>query len=523
MPRGNYDLMVLANAKDIVDAATLVVGTTPKTGTTTSADRLLRASLPNPSLPFVLRGWNAQPGSTGYRPFPMWGEVLNFTPETSGGTMNVDLIRMLAKVNIRFANTPAGQVARDKLNITGIMLFNTNSEGYLVSRGYNQSATSVSQHAPDAIITPASHGYNNMIIYLPVGAGFNVSVDEIFLFEAVAAASAANRTGAVSLIIEGRYDGSTVPTYYRIDMADSDGNYFDIIRNHYYDIVITAIDGPGHSLAQDAYNAKPFNITTAINAWDERGMNNHTYDGRYQITVDYDNYKFDNSGSPAQPLRIYTDVPQGWTIEVPAEHNWIKVNGALTASYDNSVVPFVSTTIQITCDNNSSTVFSRQGSFFIVAGNLRKEIIVTQEAAAMWAPPGILGITAGGRLTLRGSVHYAVDPDIKAYADSEFGGLEGEAVRMIQFKFGSVVGLRSEVSGPSFISDDVVWAPAEYNLAGLIANINVQSTQQARYDLVPDAWNRADGIPNVTNVFTPFPANTPANLAAGVGDPCALA
>jgi hypothetical protein len=77
-------------------------------------------------------------------------------------------------------------------------------------------------------------------------------------------------------------------------------------------------------------------------------------------------------------LRIYTDVPQGWTIDIPTEHNWIKVNGALTASYDNSVVPFVSATIQIICDPNN-TSNPRFGSFFIVAGNLRKEIKVRQD------------------------------------------------------------------------------------------------------------------------------------------------
>ena len=379
MPRGSYDLMVLANSKDIIDAATLIVGTTPKTGTAASADRLLIASLPNPGLPYVLRAWNANPSSPDFKPFPMWGEVLNFSPETSDGTMAVNLIRALAKINVRFAN----QAARDKLAINSIALFNYNSGGYLVSRGYNQSATNVSQHAPDAMTTTAGHGYNNAIPYT-AGTGLNVSVDEIFLFEVSAAASTADRNGAVALIIGGYYNGSATVTYYRIDIADSSGNYFDIIRNHYYDIMITAINGPGYSTAREAADAKPFNILTQINAWDESGMNNHTYDGRYQITVDFNNVRIHHTGLPSQPLRIYTDVPAGWTIEVPTASNWISVT---PTSYTNSVVPFISTTVQITCSPNAGTA-SRTGSFFIVAGVLRKEITVTQ---AM-----VPGISIGG-------------------------------------------------------------------------------------------------------------------------------
>ncbi|MDR0334116.1 MAG: FimB/Mfa2 family fimbrial subunit [Dysgonamonadaceae bacterium] len=372
MPRGNYDVMVLANAKEIVDAAALVVGTTPKTGTATSADRLLVASLPGrPTDPFVIRQWNANPSSPDFKPFPMWGEVSNFTPETSGGTMTVNLIRALAKINIRFAN----QVARDKLAINRVSLFNFNSGGYLVSRGYNQNATNVSQHAPDALTTSSSHGYSNAMPYA-AATGLNVSVDEIFLFDVSAAASAANRTDAVALMIGGYYDGSSTLSYYRIDMMDSSGNYFDIIRNHYYDIMITAINGPGYSDATEASNAKPFNILTQINAWNESGMNNHTYDGRHQLTVDFNNFTFNNIGSPSQSLRIYTDAPTGWTIEVPIASNWISVT---PTSYNNSVIPFTSTTVQITCGPNSGTN-SRTGSFFIVAGALRKEITVSQSA-----------------------------------------------------------------------------------------------------------------------------------------------
>jgi uncharacterized protein (TIGR02145 family) len=373
MPRGTYDLLVLANAKDIVDAAALVIGETLKTGTDTSADRLLIASLPGrPTDPYVIRAWNNNPSSLDFQPFPMWGEVLSFTPETANGAteqgkMNVDLIRALAKINVRFAN----QTAKDKLTVANIALFNFNSGGYLVSRGYNQNATNVSQQVSDAMTTPSSHGYSNAIPYTVAGTGLDVSVDEIFLFEVKAAASAED---AIALIIGGYYGGSSTRTYYRIDMVNSAGEYFDIIRNYYYDVNITAINGPGYNDATEAANSKPFNITSTIEALDFTGMNNHTYNGQYQITVDFDDFTFDPDGT-AQTIRIFTDVPGGWTIEIPAESNWITNPTTTTTGIRDVITP-----LTITCAANGTNM-ERTGSFFIVAGALRKEITVTQDVA----------------------------------------------------------------------------------------------------------------------------------------------
>ncbi|MDR0334126.1 MAG: DUF4906 domain-containing protein [Dysgonamonadaceae bacterium] len=524
---GNLDLMVLANAEEIIDAAEkydtnpLEVGKTLKTDTDTSADRLLRTSLPNSTFPsFILRAWNADPLSSTFRPFPMSGEVLGFN--ISDDVINVNLTRMLAKINVRFADTPEGLAASNKLVINDIMLFNSNSEGYLVSRGYNQSATNVSQHTPDAITTPDSHGYNNLILYsnaaVPgtISTGLNVCVDKIFLFEVAASASAANRRDALSLIITGNYDGSPNPTSYRIDMVDSDGNYFDIIRNHYYDIVITNITGPGIGGALDTYNSKPFNITTQINAWDEAGMNDHTYDGRYELVIDKDNFTFDQTGSPAQPLKIYTDVPAGWRIEIPTASNWISVT---PGAYNNSTVPFTSTTVQITCSPDNSGAPTREGSFFIVAGPFRREITVTQ-VTMMFAPPGVIGITAGGRLTLRGSNHYANHTAIENFAVNEFGGLENEPVWVVYYKWGSVVAMHSGINNTglanNFTSADIAHAPAGYNLQGLISSLdaitgNTTGNRQSRYNLIPRSIAIIDNQPITINI------------AAGLGDPCAFA
>jgi uncharacterized protein (TIGR02145 family) len=329
----------------------------------------------------------------------MWGEITNFDPSTTAGlSKGVDLVRMLEKINISFASQAAAGTG--KLEIDQIILCNYQQEGLLTSRGWTWGAPGVSGHSPDDVPASAQLGFDNGIVYdIPPLADpsdyADLFRDEIFLFEA---STRTDPKENVSLIIRGYYEGSSTPSYYRIDMADNNGDHLEIIRNHYYDIVITAINGPGYATGQEAYDNKPFNILTQINAWDESGMNDHTYDGRYQLTVDYSNFTADYIGysisqngyitvGSSQPLRIYTDVPAGWTIEIPAASNWISVS---RISYDNSMVPFESTTVQIMCSpyNTIDDSYPRTGSFFIVAGGLRKEITVSQ-TALQWAKTNV--------------------------------------------------------------------------------------------------------------------------------------
>ncbi|MCL2561379.1 MAG: DUF4906 domain-containing protein [Rikenellaceae bacterium] len=420
MPVGDFDLMVLANAKDIIDNDPPTVGSTTKT----QAYGMFMQSLP-PS-----GGWNALPGSSGYINFPMWGEVDNFNAGVTTTISNVDLVRMLAKVNLSFAS----QAAADKLFIEEIRLCNFNKFGYLTSRGWNWNGTVVSDFAPDAISSTNVGGFSSGIVYANSVANPNVinhanyaqlCKDEIFLFEVAKPVNPAAATSSVCLIIKGRFDGSSTSTYYRIDMVNSSGAYFDIIRNHYYDIKIIDINGPGHLTGESAFDSKPVNITTQINAWNEAGMNDITYNGQYQLVVNRSEFDgFDQHGSTPQALRVYTDFPSGWTIEIdPINDFWIRVN---PTSYDNSAIPFESVEVEITCEFNDWNEI-RTGSFWIVAGPLRKQIFVTQDDGSI--------IFDGGSTDL---LYIMEDGTLGVGKWSPFGPVTQENV--LYFKFGGVVG-----------------------------------------------------------------------------------
>lgn len=371
---GNYDLLVLANAENIVDAAVLTVGTTTLTAV---EGGLLEESI-TPGT-----GWNAVPGSTGYKPFPMWGKHENLNPSATN-TLHIEPVRMLAKINVSFGSAAVAA----KLEIDEITLVNYNTRGLLTSRLWDGTPR-MPDPAADATL---SLGFANGIPYTVTATDRadreNLVRDRIFLFEAAKPIEPGNTTqriNSVSLIIRGIYKGgdpdNTTPTYYRIDMANSAGAYFDIVRNHFYEVVITGITGSGYTTGQEAFAGKPFNIITTIDAWNEDGMNIHRYDGRYQITVDFDEFTFSSALTSSQPLRIYTDFPNGWKITDASP--W------LTVTPNAGEATSASATVQVSTEGSPISGTRREGSFYIEAGNLRKEIKVVQNDT-VWAQGGAL-------------------------------------------------------------------------------------------------------------------------------------
>ena len=371
-----YDMLVLANAQDIIDAATLTVGITTLANVEAG---LLQGSVTSGV------GWNVVPGSGGYRPFPMWSRVENFNPSAATpSTLSIELVRMLAKINVSFSS--AAVAAR--LQIDQITLVNYNTRGLLTSRNWNNAPRMPDPAADTYLALGLANGINYTVSAADRANWANLVRDRIFLFERarpVDPTDVTQRRNSVALIIRGVYKGddpsNTTPTYYRIDMANSAGTYFDIVRNHFYEVVITAVNGQGYATGQQAFDNRPFNIITAIDAWNEDGMNIHTYDGRYQITVDYDAFTFSSTPTSSQPLRIYTDFPGGWTLQIPPTSNWITVTPGTGGS------PVASTTVQVSTGSFTG-IGSRVGSFFIIAGNLRKEINVTQRGV-VWAQTNV--------------------------------------------------------------------------------------------------------------------------------------
>jgi uncharacterized protein (TIGR02145 family) len=369
VPKGNLELLILANSKDAIDAATLVTGATTKAQAYTQ----LTEVLPTGNI------WNAQPGSPGYKPFPMWGEVPNINTNTAT-TASATLVRALAKINVRFSNTLVGGILpSDKLTITGISLYNYHTNGKLASQNWNFTTPASSTPDPTAM-TFKQGGFANGVNFPTSVIVGNQIIDEIFLFEVAPPANPANptvadRVASTCIIISGYYKGAdptntTELSYYRIDLRSDAGVYYGVTRNHNYDILIQDVRGPGANTGEIAYDSELVNITATVREWGAGYEVDVDYSGQYKMITNDSEFTFLSTGMPAQMLEIFSDHPGGWTVE-PGYPDWI--NLSITAS--NNTTGFVD--MEITCNQYTGNTV-RTGEFFIRTEGLRKKITVIQ-------------------------------------------------------------------------------------------------------------------------------------------------
>lgn len=143
-------------------------------------------------------------------------------------------------------------------------------------------------------------------------------------------------------------------------------------------------------------------------------------------------------------------------------------------------------------------------------------------SSGVLAPPGVLGYTASGKLTLEGSKEYKANSNIEAYANVEFGKLSDETVYVAYFKWGSMIATSSAIdptimgSGNFNHETDIVWAPPGYDGAVTVED----AREKARANM--NSWG--DITPNRPpsgNLSAQWTTNSDINK--GWGDPCALA
>ncbi len=125
------------------------------------------------------------------------------------------------------------------------------------------------------------------------------------------------------------------------------------------------------------------------------------------------------------------------------------------------------------------------------------------------APPGTLGVSESGDLTLRGSKLFDGTP---VEAESPFGQVHEKNVYIVYFKWGSTVAMSSDSSldNIDFDAYDVVWTPEGYNYTQLLNNMGDMSGSGA-YALVPSPG---------AGYSYPAAVNSAGDLTNGYGDPC---
>ena len=92
-----------------------------------------------------------------------------------------------------------------------------------------------------------------------------------------------NRLNRPAIIIGGYYRGATEPCYYRVDFKRGE-SLIDVLRNHSYNITVTAVNGPGEETPDAAYNSIVASIDATITTWEDID-NDVAFDGANWIAM----------------------------------------------------------------------------------------------------------------------------------------------------------------------------------------------------------------------------------------------
>lgn len=324
------------------------------------------------------------PWSLSNRRIPMWGQSQETTvPPAKDVTLTCYLYRAVAKVQI-WVNEKKGiwgadgvkyvadedDTTDDDFKITKITVNNANNKGYCVSgasfdenslnyaglEAKSYSAPSVPNECTlqDDIIYTVEDGDSNSDDYNDARQAYS---DFIYLPEQV---NIGDDKTPVTLSVDYVYNKK--PGTLTIDFKENGiGDPFNVIRNHSYIFNIVK-----------AENDIAFEVKVA--PWEEDNMRG--VPDQYTLTTDksviiYSAFNDVNK----QELTIWTDYSNGWYIEWPKDekNNTIKADWlTISNEYGEDNV-----NTKITLEPKSSNKgVTRTASFYVVAGNIKKEITV---------------------------------------------------------------------------------------------------------------------------------------------------
>jgi hypothetical protein len=396
LPMGTYGIVVLANAR------AALAGITPATIDPAGDPRAtVLDALEQVVQPF---GGPNKKWTEMFNRIPMWGYYKDGASTTL--TINegvttlqpINLTRAIARVDVSVKDVPPPDPSpRDKFSLESVYLYNYSRAGSLAPKVFDGSGTDVDGYDGNQwknLTIPAPAGIKAAAPHLPSHTDLKVKgpleyvIDddpaaphayvykqEIYTYEA-----AAGTPGTVTntcLVIGGYYDGNEDPTYYRVDFVDGAKEPLPLLRNYKYNVEIQEVNGHGYPTPGDAYANEPANIVVNIVPWDEGGMNDVDFNGQHYLAVDKSELVFYTSGAD-KILEAITDYPGGWTVTtgVPDFPDWLQVIKPDPEGNVSTGVVDKQTTLKLTADPLGSG--TREGFFYIVAGNLKKKITVRQ-------------------------------------------------------------------------------------------------------------------------------------------------
>lgn len=254
--------------------------------------------------------------------FPMYGRLTQpFIPSQSAARrFDVALLRDVARVRLLNAATA-------DFTLTDVYIYRASDRRALLPEasaiGSDLSSLPVAQTPslpagtqPLSIESAWRHSITDNAsewgIYLPEA--------DTHLAAEGAAPGDANHQNRCAVVVGGTYKGGASKSYYRIDFTTTSGSegraLIDVLRNHSYNITITAVRSSGEATPDDAYKAQTADIDASIIEWTDENQE-IVFDGTNWASVDRKRIDFADGEGVEALLHVLSNLaPSQWTMSL---------------------------------------------------------------------------------------------------------------------------------------------------------------------------------------------------------------
>lgn len=286
LPGGVWDMMVVANADDIIEDSGIKKG-----DKRADVEKALLGHMTN-------KGWDLTDA------LPMWGLRENYDVDGAAPPDKFSLTRMVAKVDISLSE------ALKKKEEKGFELRSVRVYNYTMSGRLVPDATKAAG-APSLPAKPDKASKEEFIEYkLP--SPYAELKSHIYLFEAPEGVgyNEEGYTENTCLVIGGKYNGGP-ETFYRIDFVvqdDDENDFLPVLRNNSYRITIMDVASEGETTPEEALESSATNIKADILQWDDHEFNDIVFDGAHYFAITKSKLEFKPFGSEEIKVQIRTDI-----------------------------------------------------------------------------------------------------------------------------------------------------------------------------------------------------------------------
>ncbi|MFV0586187.1 hypothetical protein [Bacteroides reticulotermitis] len=275
---------------------------------------------------------------------PMWGEKDNVEVTENLKITDLKLLRMLALINVELKST----LSADKFTLEEVHLYRYYTDGMLVP-DKNQLDTVQGKYkmklptiktgwvpAPDVNQKAPTLCYKS--------SDKKTLLNTIYTFESKVPGGAANPDlGQVTcVVIGGKYNKESKTSYYRVDFGkkkpDGKREYYNLVRNHSYSIIINDVLEGGFDDEDEAYRARAKNIEAEIVEWDDNVVMEGIFDGQYVLGMSHKEIHVDSDPHTFKDFIVRSDYPYfkskyklevfkdaACTMPFPANELWLNI------------------------------------------------------------------------------------------------------------------------------------------------------------------------------------------------------